>query len=362
MRQMACFALAVIIAVLAITASVSAQTAFPSPSKTLHDVSHKETKSDVQAEGNQAAIQSGVGAPETINTLSFSADSKLLAAGKNFGRIVVWTLPDGKVAHVIDTHQNIVSALAISPDHAVLATAGSEDHPAVIFWNLQNGSLESAFPVQHPPVQELTFSQDGRSLVVRENGAAYVLDVSTGKQAEMPSEHLPVVSLDGTDLLSTNGASFLLRTLAGWRTVKEFAAPSTSAWPMAVDTKQDLYVYADFASKQNFVAVKLSSNQPFQSKPLGLPQFNPSVYFFASVLPDKPIVFGHNDGRLWGWNVATGKTCISPALHSESGRLSPDGQILAGSIDNDPAATKKIQPGVEIWEMPSLLKHCGLEQ
>ena len=70
---------------------------FPPPDTILTDVKHKEPKSGVQlGQGTTLTIQSGVGTPTTINVLAFSKDSKLLAAGKDFGRVVVWDLPSRK--------------------------------------------------------------------------------------------------------------------------------------------------------------------------------------------------------------------------------------------------------------------------
>ncbi len=66
---------------------------FPAPDTILSDVKHKEPKSGVQlGAGNTLTIQSGVGTPTTINVIAFSKDSKLPAAGKDFGRVVVWDL------------------------------------------------------------------------------------------------------------------------------------------------------------------------------------------------------------------------------------------------------------------------------
>ena len=64
---------------------------FPKPSFLLADAKHKEGKSGVHlGPGNSITIVSGQGTPTTINVLAFSADGKYLAAGKDFGRVVVW--------------------------------------------------------------------------------------------------------------------------------------------------------------------------------------------------------------------------------------------------------------------------------
>src|SRR5665213_2442490 len=87
------------------TATIAgAQSIFPPPDRTFYDVKHKEGKSGVDFDGKTIVIHPGVGTPGTINVLSFSRDGKLLAAGRDFGRIVVWDVDSGKVVRVIESH------------------------------------------------------------------------------------------------------------------------------------------------------------------------------------------------------------------------------------------------------------------
>lgn len=83
----------------------------------LRDLNHKLPKSGVQVgPGNTITIQSGVGTPTSINVLSFGQSGTLLAAGKDFGRVVVWNVVTRKVVRAIETGQGIIHAVAISPD------------------------------------------------------------------------------------------------------------------------------------------------------------------------------------------------------------------------------------------------------
>src|SRR2546429_340249 len=87
------------------------------PEVMLRDAKHKEPKSGVQiGPGNTITIQSGVGTPTTINVLSFGKNGALLAAGKDFGRVVVWDVANKKFLCAVETGQGIVHAVAISPD------------------------------------------------------------------------------------------------------------------------------------------------------------------------------------------------------------------------------------------------------
>jgi WD40 repeat protein len=326
----------------------------------LYDAPHKEARSGVQVQGNQIVIQSGVGTPSTINVIAFSPDSKLLAAGKDFGRIVLWNLADGKVLRIIESKQSIVSAVAISPGNGVLASAGSENHPKIVLWDLATGKQIRNFPVDRPTIQALNFSSDGNYLIVRENGAACVFDIKSGAQTELSGETLPVLGLDGTELLTRNASDFLLRSGPQLKPEQRFGAPAKTSWPLAIDPRQDLLVYADPTEKDSFFARSLKASSDREAEAMGLPRFNPSMGFFAAIVPNYRVVLGHMDGRLWGWNILTGKTCLSPVLYSEAGQLSPDGKMLAGAINNGIFSKSTAEPGVELWDVPELIKACGL--
>jgi WD40 repeat protein len=61
-----------------------ARATVPSADLILRDASHQEA--------GQLTITSGVGTPTAINSLSFSADRRILAAGKDFGRVAIWNV------------------------------------------------------------------------------------------------------------------------------------------------------------------------------------------------------------------------------------------------------------------------------
>jgi WD40 repeat protein len=128
--------------------SAMAQSSFPPANRTFYDVKHKEAKSGVDFDSKTIVIHPGAGTPGTINVLSFSRDGKLLAAGKDFGRIVVWEVSTGKVVCAIESHQKIVSAIAISPDHQVLASSGSEERPVIAIWDLATRKRQRTFDVE----------------------------------------------------------------------------------------------------------------------------------------------------------------------------------------------------------------------
>lgn len=173
---------------------------FPAPDTILSDVKHKEPKSGVQlGAGNTLTIQSGVGTPTTINVLAFSKDSKLLAAGKDFGRVVVWDLPSRKVLCAVDTGQGIVHAVALSADGQLMATGGDGDRFSLKLWHLPDGKLVRTYNYFNGYVRTAAFGPAGTWIVVSDNAAVtHVLDVTVDKQlAELKDMHSPVLSPQG---------------------------------------------------------------------------------------------------------------------------------------------------------------------
>ncbi|SNT20428.1 WD domain-containing protein, G-beta repeat-containing protein [Granulicella rosea] len=341
-----------------------AQANFPAPIFQLQDVKHKLQKNGVQVDGNVLTIRSGVGTPTTINVLAFSNDGSLLAAGMDFGRVVVWNITTHAVAHVVETGQGIVSAVAISPDNQFIATAGREKNGQLTLWNLDSGKLTRTIDISRTPVQSLEFCPKGDCLVVTENGTAIVFDpVHGGTLLDLQalSERMPVLSRDGSVLMTASGDDFILRRVADWKVMRSFPKPVKYAWPLALDTQTGTYVYGEPNGKPGFVVANLDADHPTNiTGPSLLPQFNPSTGFFASPDISSGIVFGHSGARLWAWSPKSGKSCLSDVLYSESGKLSPNGLFVASAVDNGVFAAKKAAPGVLVWSTVSVIDSCSL--
>ncbi len=313
--------------------------------------------------GDEITIRSGVGTPSTINVLAFSQDDSLLAAGKDFGRVVVWEPAKGLFVRAIDTGQGIVKAVAISPDNQFVATAGQQDQH-VLIWRMANGTLARSLQVDNSPVQSLAFAGYGNALVESGNGGPVsVFDANSGQLLEkFPGEWSPILSTDGRTLLTVLKDRLVLRDTQEWKKVAEIPRLTISAWPLALNTESDRYVYGDPMDDHNFVSVWLSTGELSRDQKFGkLPGWNPSEGGFAAFDRRTGIVFGHSGGHLWAWEIETGKICLSPVLYNESGALSADGTMLVGGMENSIFATNKTKPGVALWRTDSILKACGME-
>lgn len=335
---------------------------FPSADSMLRDAKHKEPKSGVQiGPGNTISIQSGVGTPATINVLSFGKNGTLLAAGKDFGRVVVWDIASRRFLCAVDTGQGIVNAVAISPDGRVLATAGEGDQLSLKLWQLPDGQLLKRYTSFGGYVGSIAFGPDGSWLVVSDNAdRTQVLDALTGKQLLDEKEtHSPVLSPDGAILMTVNQTEFSLWKTSDWTKQRAIPRVPPNAIPLARNPATDRFVVT---SSGRFQLVQLSTGALLPSVPASpLPQFNGAAGGFAAFdAGDPDMLFGHSDGRLWAWDSRTGRTCLSDIMYSESGSLSPDGSILAGAKDNSILAQGQSPDGVLVWDTKRLAEKCGL--
>src|SRR5579863_502697 len=186
------------------------QTAFPSPEFVLRDIKHKEQKSGVQLQGGQLTIASGVGTPTTINSLSFSTDGKILVAGKDFGRAVLWNVQEKKFLRAIDTSQGQVKSVAVSPDGRVVATGGTQDANSVKLWDVTSGKLLWRFTAAKAEIIQLLFGAQGKRLIVSDNASnTYVLDATNGELIyTLPNLRVIGVSSNGESMTAVDGAEF----------------------------------------------------------------------------------------------------------------------------------------------------------
>jgi WD40 repeat protein len=218
---------------------------FPSADAMLRDAKHKEPKSGVQiGPGNSITIQSGVGTPTTINVLAFAKSGTLLAAGKDFGRAVVWDLVNRKFLCAVDTGQGIVLAVAISPDGQALATAGQGDQFKLKLWRLPDGKLLKTYDSFYGYIHSLAFGPDGSWLALSENsGTTQILDVTNGRRLlELKDTHSPVQSPDGTVLMTVDKTEFTFWNTSDWTKQRTLPRVPPNAIPLALNPKTDTFV------------------------------------------------------------------------------------------------------------------------
>jgi WD40 repeat protein len=361
MRSYTFLFLAVLIACIQVVVQAQATKTFPSPESMLRDAKHKDPKSGVQlGPRNTLTIQQGVGTPTTINVLSFGKNGTLLAAGKDFGRVVVWDVATRKFLCAIDTGQGIVHAVSISPDGQTMATAGEGDRFSLKLWRLPDGQLIKSYNAFGGYIRTAAFGPNAGWIVLSDNTATTrVLDLTTGKQLlELRETHSPVLSPDATVLMVVNKTEFALWNTSDWTKQRALPRSPVYAIPLALNPATDQFIVT---SSGAFLLARLSTGELLTSGPAQpLPKFNGAAGGFASFDANAPyLLFGHSDARLWAWDSRNGQTCTSDLLYSESGALSPDGGLLAGAKDNSILAQGQSPDGVVLWDTKHIAASCG---
>ncbi len=336
---------------------------FPPPESMLRDAQHKEQKSGVQlGPGNTLTIQQGVGTPTTINVLSFGKNGTVLAAGKDFGRVVVWDVVTKKFLCAIDTGQSIVQAVAISPDGQIIATAGEGDQFSLKLWRLPDGQLIKSYHSFGGYIHSVAFGTNASWIVFSDNTATTrVVDITTGKKLlELKETYSPILSTDMTLLMVVNKTEFTLWKTSDWTKQRTLPRAPVYAIPLALNPEADQFA---ITTAGVFRLARLSTGELLSNSPTQpLPKFNSAAGGFAAFDTGAPyILFGHSEGQLWAWDSRSGQTCTSEVLYSESGALSSDGRILAGAKDNSIFAQGQSPDGVMLWDTQHLAATCGFD-
>lgn len=127
------------------------------------------------------------GHTNVVSTLAFAPDGKRLASGsgwdfENHANVRIWDVETGKVIHRLAGHDGqSVSSVTFSPDGKLLASA--DTNGVVILWDTADGKPVNVLK-EHTPwwIGEVAFSPDGRYLAVGDRANVIALyEVATGK-------------------------------------------------------------------------------------------------------------------------------------------------------------------------------------
>jgi len=350
---------------LLLPSALLAQRSFPSPSIQLHDVKFKAPEPLRTVAGKIVVINGRtVGLPLTptqINSLAFSQDSKLLAAGKEYGRLIVWDVASQQVVQVIDTGFKSVGRVAISPDNQFIA-AGASTGPSIKVWHISDGQLASTLENTHANVLQLIYTHDPSLLIVF-SGSTDGFDTVSGKLVKsFPDERDPVLSSDGSALITMKGATIIVRNTRDWTVTRTLPRLSDYERPAFWDETRGVFLFEDQTDDHVFIAARTSDGQMVSDEKLAnLPKSLLTFYDFGAIDPHTGLAFGHSAGQLWALDLKTGKTCLSPQLLSDSAALSPDGTLLAGAIEPETPTDNQKEAGVNLWKTEDLAKACHMQ-
>jgi WD40 repeat protein len=262
------------------------------------------------------------------HSFCFSPDGKLLASRHTGGEIVVWSCATGQKVKQLQTPGEDIAppssgvigaraALTWSPDGAVLATAqtrrprggGAIPPGAVVsLWNIAEGKLLERTIAFEDYCLGLTFSPDGKRLVLQGDRALVIAETATGK---------------------------ILRRLSVQRPGVAF---SKSGKLLAVTDSRDNGNAESYVQWSDVWLVDLST----PDKPQRLPIKRHTITTLVLSHEGKTLATGSYGGEIRLWETATGK--------EKGGEAVKLGDYIAFSGDGKTVAAPDWSGAIHLWD------------
>jgi WD40 repeat protein len=251
-----------------------------------------------------------------VRTVAFGPRRTAVVSGSDDGTVQLWVLRMCKATAILRGHTAAVISTAFSPDGRHVASAGADGR--VRLWAAATGKVTASLERQSPAVGSVTFSPDGTLLATPGwmDHAVRLYEAATGKQ-KAALQHHRALTFAG---FSPDG-----RWLAGGD-----VTGNVVLWEVATGKK--LRTLACPFDAPGVVNCCLA--------------FSPDGNLLASC----GRLSGDAGGKVWLWNVATGKHTATLLGHSDrvvSVAFSPDGNLLASAGWDGT---------VRLWDMATILK------
>jgi RNA polymerase sigma factor (sigma-70 family) len=295
------------------------------------------------------------GHKDTVWSVTFSPDGKILATTSNDGTVRLFELATGKTLATLEGHEGGVPKAAFAPDGKTLVTVG--DDKTVRIWDVAR-KCEIQRMIHNDPLRGAAFTPDGKTLIAwggihhpdgADGGGRAELrlwDPATGKERKTVS-NLPstgilnvLIAPDGKTLIISSGNRFTISDWDGKDRLKERASfqadksgfiYSTTLSPdgklLAVTTDAKVRLYEVATGEQRGELEKNLSNCWLEVF------FSPdgktvAAHIFLQEKKGDWIVQRRTMFRTW--NVATGKVRETFYVQSvvRSAAFAPDGKTL----------------------------------
>lgn len=100
-----------------------------------------------------------------IERIAWSADGDALYLGTSLGKVLVWNIDDEEISYQWQAHEGDFSVMTLSPDGALLATAGEQAWPVQV-WDTESDELLYTLSRPTDVVRAISWAPDSTYLIV----------------------------------------------------------------------------------------------------------------------------------------------------------------------------------------------------
>jgi WD40 repeat protein/predicted Ser/Thr protein kinase len=258
------------------------------------------------------------------------------------GEVSVWDIEKNQQLLALDSSNDMVLTVAVSPDGARIA-AGSFDNTIKI-WDAQTGEEIHVLRGHKKLVRNVNFSPDGKQLVsASDDLTVKIWDVQNGKELRTLSGHefppsLAAFSPDGKLIASATGVYYRRTKRAIFDPARWYPA-KTKVWEAATGKEildLDGYLGVTFSPDSERIVAQTSrglssfSLKTGKMDPISCPKAvrNNSLFSVSSSQDGKRLAAGGQNA--WVWDSADGKELFASGdFQLTSSAISPNGKRLA---------------------------------
>ncbi|KAK3359288.1 WD40-repeat-containing domain protein, partial [Lasiosphaeria hispida] len=294
-------------------------------------------------DGWSACRQTLEGHSDSVHSVDFSPDSKLIASGSRDQTIKIWDTATGACTQTLKGHSDSVYSIAFSPDSKLIAS-GSDDQTIKI-WDTATGACTQTLKGHSRSVYSIAFSPDLKLIASgSDDQTVKIWDTATGACTQTLKGHSGYVSS-----IAFSPDSKLIASGSGDQTVKIWDTATGACTQTLKGHSRSVYSIA-FSPDSKLIASG-SDDQTIKIWDTAtgactqtLKGHSGSVYSIAFSPDSKLIASGSRDQTVKIWDTATGACTQTLKGHSSSVTsiaFSPDSKLIAsGSRDQT----------VKIWD------------
>ncbi len=261
-----------------------------------------------------------------ITDIAFSPDGKSVITGSDDGTVELLNPKTNKTEHIFKNNGAVKKVAYSSDGRLVLAASQEETRLKVQLWNTETNVLNTTKFELKDIMIDVTFSPDGKSVLMRLRDGLHLLDTVTGKELWQQETLDSVYTIN----FSPDGKSILIRRRYGLELYD--AMTGNELWRQ----EKVAFVYGEtFSPDGKSVLMRLRDGLHLLDAMTGNElwrQENAPYEDRATFSPDgKSVLTKRRDGTLQLWDATTGMPMLEPIIIG--GRInqvvfSPDGKTI----------------------------------